>query len=470
MVYEEFSASMSDDFMNNIKRLKGGMNKQKVKISPDLTTSGPNNITTFRLPLSSLIDFNSISMYFTAVGSGAQTVIPARYSSSFIKRLSVSFNGVSCAIINDYNLVYNVFADMHNKGKTRAFGENLDPSVNWSEGAGSASLVALTATAGTKADVAQMNEKLVINNFIGLLNSLSSPIINTDLTGTCEIQVQWSPVHECLALLGGASAATTETYTLNDIYLTANLISFTDDDYYQQLASKDKVYYGFKDYVVSRFASVAKNNNINITNYISASSIDALIATCIFGETAPTRLVNFFGDGDGASTGDPAVIGYGTQAQILADPTAYVDSIGSLNNGDAFNQVKALQRHASHLKTGVFSINNKQLHYGPLSPLEIHQGNLSALNNMNVDSSPASYHDGCLSLYHWLKYYYFHMESLEMIDTSKFLLSGLNSSGASASINYQATFDGASNSIIPVMIIAVSRVMQVEKGRKISVM
>ena len=62
MVYEEFSASMSEDFMNNIKRLKGGMNKQKVKISPDLTTSGPNNITTFRLPLSSLIDFNSISM------------------------------------------------------------------------------------------------------------------------------------------------------------------------------------------------------------------------------------------------------------------------------------------------------------------------------------------------------------------------------------------------------------------------
>mgnify|MGYP000099383332 CR=1 FL=1 len=465
MVYEEFSASMSDDFMNNIKRLKGGMNKQKVKISPDLTTSGPNNITTFRLPLSSLIDFNSISMYFTAVGSGAQTVIPARYSSSFIKRLSVSFNGVSCAIINDYNLVYNTFADMHNKGKTRAFGENLDPSVNWGEGAGSASLVALTATAGTKSDVAQMNEKLVINNFIGLLNSLSSPIINTDLTGTCEIQVQWSPVYECLALLGGASDATTETYTLNDIYLTANLISFTDDDYYAQLASKDKVYYGFKDYVVSRFASVAKNNNINITNYISASSIDALVATCILPETAPTRLVSYFGDGDGST---PAEIG--SQAEILADPINFANSVGLLNNGDAFNQVKALQRHASHLKTGVFSINNKQLHYGPLSPLEIHQGNLSALNNMNVDSSPASYHEGCLSLYHWLKYYFFHMESLEMIDTSKFLLSGLNSSGASASINYQATFDGASNTVIPVMIVCVSRVMQVEKGRKISVM
>jgi hypothetical protein len=462
-MYEEFSASYPQRFMMGVKKLAGGMNRQVIKIVPDRTTGEPNGITTLRCPLGAIIDMESLNLFFNVTDSGTSPLVGPRNASTFIRRLSVNINNVSVQIINDYNLVYNIYADMHNKSKTRTFNDSTDPSVVYSEGAGASTIVALSAKSGVKGDITGLSAtQYVIDNWVGILNSIS--LLNTALTGEISIQIQWAPLHECVAMAGGDTYAD-ESFTIGDIYMTAQVLSFTDESYYNSLSSRQDLYYSFNDYVTTRFASVAKNTGINVTNYISAGSIDHIIGTAVFQETTPTRFVNYYGDGDGSTAAQIGAI-----AEVLADPIGKVDSAGTTNNGDGFNQVKAMQRNLQHLSQSSFSINNKNLNYAPFNKFEVFQNNLTALNNLNIDASANGFHEGCLSIYHFYKYYAFHMQALNLDDPEQAYVSGLNTSGASASVNWTCSFEGASNtlSVSPFMVTKLTKILKVSKGRMIS--
>lgn len=464
-MYEEFSASYPSKFMLNVKKLAGGMNRQTIKIVPDRITGEPNGITTFRLPLGGILDMESFMVYFKATDSGTSPLVGARGASTFIKRLSVNINNVSVQIINDYNLVWNTYHDMTSKSKTRSFLDNPDPSIVYSEGAGWSGLVAISAKSGVKADITGLAAtQYVIDNWIGIINSLSTPIVNTSLTGEISVQIQWAPLHECVAMAGGDTYAN-EGVEYTDIYATCQVLSFTDESYYNSLASRQDLYYSFNDYVTTRFAPVSKNTGINVTNYISAGSIDHIIATAVFQETTPTRLVNYYGDGDGVASGQ-----IGAVAEVLADPIGKVNSVGSSNNGDGFNQVKAMQRNLQHLESSVFSINSKQLNYAPLSAAEVFQNNLTMLNNLNIDASSNGFHEGCLSLLHFFKYYGFHMQAFNLDDPEQAYVSGLGTSGSAASINWDCKFSGPSNTLVvtPIMITKLTKILKISRGRMIS--
>lgn len=466
-MYTEFPASYPSKFMLNVKKLAGGMNRQTIKILPDRTTCEPNGIMTFRMPLGAIVDLESLMWYYKVTDSGTSPLTVGRNSSNFIKRLSVNVNNVSTQIINDYNLVHNIYTDFHNKNPSKSFlSQPTLADVEYSEGAGSSSIVAISAKAGTKADVTGLSStQFVVDNWIGILNSISTPIVNTDLFGEISIQIQIAPLQECVAMVGGDTYSN-ESFSITDAYMTVQALSFTDDSYYQSLSARDSLFYSFNDYIVTRFASVAKNTGINVTNYISAGSIDHILGTAVFNETVPTRIVNYFGDGDGATASN-----IGSLSEVSADKVGKVDSVGSSNNGDLFNNVKALQRNLSHLDKSVFSINNKQLNYAPLNMFEVYQNNLTMLNNLNIDASSNSFHEGCLSIFHYYKYYGFHLQALNLDDPDVAYISGLNTSGASASINWNCTFTGSSNtlSVVPVMITKLTKVLKVSKGRQISV-
>ena len=466
-MYSEFPASYPAKFMLNVKKLSGGMNRQTIKVLPDRTTCEPNGIMTFRMPLGAIVDLESLMWYFKVTDSGTSPLTVGRNASNFIKRLSVNINNVSTMIINDYNLVHNIYSDLHNKNQSKAFLSNPQiADVEYSEGVGGADIVAITAKGGTKADITGLSAtQFVVDNWIGILNSISTPIVNTDLLGEVSIQIQIAPLQECVAMVGGDTYSN-ETFSITDSYMTIQALSFTDDSYYQSLSSRENLYYTFNDYIVTRFASVAKNTGINVTNYISAGSIDHIIGTGVFNETTPTRIVNYFGDGDGATAGQ-----YGSLSEVIADKVGKVDSVGTSNNGDLFNNLKALQRNLQHLDSSVFSINNKQLNYSRLNMYEVYQNNLTMLNNLNIDASANGFHEGVLSIYHFFKYYGFHMQSLNLDDPDVAYISGINTSGASASINWDCKFTGSSNtlSIVPVMITKLTKVLRVGRGRQISV-
>ena len=444
-----------------------------IKITADRTTASPQELTNLRLPIGCMLNLDSASLWFKVTTSGTPTV-PARYSSSFIKRMSVSMNNVSVQIIQDYNLIYNIMNDHMNKDKTKGIGgEFLDNSIYWTEAAGAADQTAITGASTMLAATANISEmQFCINNWMGLFGSASTRVLPTDRTGEVTISIEWAPNYEVLGGTAESSATTysaSDTYSISDIYMTAEAFSFSDDTYYKSIGDKE-LKIGFNDYVVTRFASVEKKNGINVTTYLSAGSIDCVYGTAVISQSVPKPLVAYGSLGAGATEAAVANI-----YKYLSDPVAYGDNADTTaaNNiyGDGFFSTLGLQRCLQHLNTSQFSINNKALNYGPLNKYEVFNNNLCALGYENVDASANGLAPYNVSLLHYYKYNGVAMQSLELIDKDQFYISGLSSAGSSCAVNWAATFSGSSNtlSVVPIIVAKMSKVLHIGAGRQISV-
>ncbi len=473
-MYENIPASYPATFFYNLSKLSGSLSKNLIKVTADRTDASPSTITNIRLPIGALLNLDSFALFFKVSMSGSNPTIPARYASSFVKRLSLSINNTNAAIINDYNLVYNIYADCNNKHYSKGVGgEWLDNSILWTEGAGASDQVAIAGASSLLASTAnQTNMQFCINNWLGLLGSASTKILPTSLTGEIVLSVEWAPNYEVLGGTGESTTATytaSDTYSISDIYCNVEAMSFSDDMYYNSIMDKE-LKIGFNDYVVTKFASVQKKSGINVTTYISANSVDHVLGTAIIPQTLPKPMVAYGSLGTGATESVVA-----NMFKYLSDPVAYADnaSTTAADNvyGDGFFSTIALQRCLQHITDSQFSINNKALNYAPLNPYEIFQNNLNALGYEGVDASANGMHSGVVSLLHFYKYYGFCMQSLELIDKDQFYISGLSSAGSSCAINWTANFSGASNtlSVVPVIIAKLSKVLHVGKGRAISI-
>jgi hypothetical protein len=276
-MYENIPANYPSTFFYNLSKLQGAFSKNLVKVTADRVTASPQEITNIRLPIGALLNMDSFALWFKVTTSGTNVTVPARYASTFIKRLSLTMNNVSVQIIQDYNLVYNIANDHMNKDKTKGIGgEFLDNSTRWTEGAGASDQTAITGASTMLAGTAHLsNEQFCINNWMGLFGSASTRILPTDRTGEITISVEWAPNYEVLGGSGEASATSytaSDTYSISDIYFTSEAFSFSDDTYYKSIGDKD-LKIGFNDYVVTKFANVQKVNDINVTTYLSAGSI-----------------------------------------------------------------------------------------------------------------------------------------------------------------------------------------------------
>ena len=472
-MYENIPASYPSTFFYNLSKLQGAFSKNLIKITADRTTASPQEITNIRLPIGAMLNLDSASLWFKVTTSGTPT-IPARYSSSFIKRMSVSMNNVSVQIIQDYNLIYNIANDHMNKDKTKGIGgEFLDNSIFWSEGAGSSDQTAITGASSMFASTANLSDmQFCINNWMGLFGSASTRVLPTDRTGEITISIEWSPNYEVLGGSGESTATTytaSDTYSISDIYMTAEAFSFSDDTYYKSIGDKE-LKIGFNDYVVTRFASVEKKNSINGTTYLSAGSIDCVYGTAVMSQSVPKPLVAYGSLGTGATESVVANI-----YKYLSDPVAYGDnsSTTSANNiyGDGFFSTLGLQRCLQHLKSSQFSINNKSLNYGPLNKYEVFNNNLCALGYENIDASANGLHPSNVSILHYFKYNGVAMQSLELIDRDQFYISGLSSAGSSCAVNWACDFEGSSNtlSVVPIIVAKMTKVLHIGAGRQVSV-
>ena len=472
-MYEGIPASYPSTFFYNLSKLQGAFSKNLIKVTADRTTASPSELTNIRLPIGALINAQSLALWFKITTSGTNATIPARYSSSFIKRMSLTMNNVSVQIIQDYNLVYNILADHTNKNYTKGVGgEMLDNSIVWTEGAGASDQTPITGQNSLLAAVTNQTYQMCINNFIGFLGSCSTKILPLDKVGEVVISIEWASNFECLAGTAEASSTTytaSDTYAVSDIYVTTEAYSFSDDTYYRSLDRELKI--GFDDYTVTRFAQTSKTTGINVTTYLSAGSIDYVMGTAVLPQSVPKPLVAYGSLGTGASDSVVANI-----FKFLSDPETYAtnSSVTTADNkyGDGFFNTLALQRCLQHLDTSQWSINNKQLNYAPLNKYEVFYNNLLALGYENVDASSNGFHPGVVSILHYFKYYGVAIQSLELIDKDTFYISGLSSSGSSCAVNWVCNFTGGSANtlaVTPIIIAKMSKVLSVGSGRAISV-
>ena len=472
-MFEGIPSSYPATFFYNLSKLQGAFSKNLIKITADRTTASPSELTNIRLPIGALINTQSLALWFKITTSGTNATIPARYSSSFIKRMSLTMNNVSVQIIQDYNLVYNILADHTNKNYTKGIGgEMLDNSIIWTEASGAADQTAITGQNSLLAAVTNQTYQMCINNFVGFLGSCSTKILPLDKVGEVVISIEWAPNYECLAGTGEASATTytaSDTYSVSDIYVTTEAFSFSDDTYYNSLDRELKI--GYDDFTVTRFAQVQKTSGINVTTYLSAGSIDYVLGTAVIPQSVPKPLVAYGSLGTGANDSVVANI-----FKFLSDPETYSSNASATTAdnkyGDGFFNTLALQRCLQHIDTSQWSVNNKALNYAPLNKYEVFYNNLLALGYENVDASSNGFHAGVVSILHYFKYYGVAIQSLELIDKDQFYISGLSSSGSSCAINWVCNFTGGvSNtlSITPIIIAKMSKVLTVGGGRAISV-
>lgn len=467
-MYENIGASLPREFFYNLSKLQGAMSKNKIRVNadrPDGNTSG--TIVNFRLPIGSLLQLQSLSLFWKATMTGTNPAHPTRYAQSFIKRLSISMNNVVIQQIEDYALLYNLLADHTNKDRTKTIGGDFaDNSVIYTEtnptGSAQTAITATNALLATTTN--QTGIKMKVNNFLGFLGSATTQILPTDKCGEVVISLTLAQPYE---VLGGSAEASATTYTnnsfeLDDMYLTCEALSFSDDSYYNSINNKDLMF-GFSDYVITKFAPTTKSSGINVVNYLSANSIDWVAGTAIVAQSQPKTMVAYGGGSDGGAGNVINMFKY------LSDPVAYANN-NTGNSGDGFYGVEALKRDLQGLETSQFSINNKTLNYAPYDAYEVFQSNLDCLGYEGVDASANGWNPAITSLPVYFKYYGAHFQSLSLVDKEQFLISGLSSAGSSCSVNWTCKFKGnATYEITPVLIAKLSKVLHIKSGRMVSV-
>jgi len=464
----------------SIRQMADNMSRIGVKMTPDRTSGvAPNDVITFKLPNSSLVDLRSLNFFykFTTTG-GTGTFLHPRYASSLIERISVIINGQTISITPAYALLYNTLMDLEGSSidqlSKRNACEFFDPSVRITS-ADPTSSADVSLAGGTwiaSGTTAPSNIDGAVTHFLGFLGSCQPSIIDTSILGDVYIQIQFSGPYVLPATINAtAQTLATGSYTLNDLFATADVISFTSDTYYKAIASKlgnGGINIGFYEYLNARFSSITKSSGVNVTWNLSANSLDQLIFTLQKTDAYSIwKPMVVYASNDAGST-------VYTMSQIAANPTTYLDNTGAVRSeklGDGFMNAYCFVRNGQAFKEGRWSINNRNINYGFIQPKEVFIQTLQSLGYNQQDLGTNGLNMCIFSLQHFLKYYFAHILDLTIQDSRDFWISGLNSLGSTISITYEANFNGASNSqtAIPIMYARLTKVLNVLEGRNLSV-
>lgn len=474
----DITSSFPTSLSYRIKSLIGNMSRIGVKITPDKGSSiAPNDIITIKLPNSSLVDLRSFNLFYQFSTTGSTgTFIHPRYSSSLIERISIIINGNTIDITPSYNFLYNILMDLEcgqEQYSKRNVCEFFDPTLKLtSADPTSASDVALVydnwaksgQTAPSKIDGA-------ISTWLAFLGSCNPQIIDTSDLGDVFIQFQFANQYILPATINAtAQTLAGASYTLDNVYATIDVISFASDEYYKLKASKlvsSGLNIGFYSYLSARFASVTKTTGINVNWNVSANSLDQIICTMAKADQNSTwKPLVIYGSNDTGAT-------VYNMSQLIANP-ALVNNTGSIRTdaiGDAFCNSYYFMRNGQSIKESRVSINNRAINYGFLSAKEIFIQTMKSLGYNQIDLT-GGVNPGIFSLVHFCKYYFAHIEDLTIQDTKDFWVSGLNSLGSTLTITWEANFSGTSTntqSCVPVLYARLSKILNIQQGRNITV-
>ena len=477
----------------NLKELLGGFNKQKVKVLGDLQTTSASGVVRFKLPANAIVDLRSLVLYFTGstAGTGSTTsyIHFPRYSSSLLQKITISANNITLCSINEYGLLYNALMDMEGADSSqysKRIGEVFDPTIRWSQttSAGTsatnenaiAGVINHSVTGATSNDT---NVNMCINNWLGFLGSCSTPCIDTTDFSDIFVEFAFAPstVLYHSTITTSAPTLSNVNYTLTNIFMTLDLITFGSSLYYdlklEKLVGKGLTI-GYYDYWTSKFTAVSKSSGVAVNFNLNSGCLDQLIATFQNADVlSGVRPLVMYG-GNALSSGTLAAL-----PKILSDPLTYVNCEGTYGTnhfenyaqGDAFAQSYYFRRAGNDLISSQWTINSKAIDNYALTPLEIFNKDLQYMGYNNIDLGSSGLHAGILSLYHWLKYYFIDICDLtNLAGDSSFWIAGLNSAGSSINIQYNATFASTNTaSIIPVVFARSSKKLTIHAGKQLEI-
>lgn len=461
-----------------LKKLEN-FTKQTVKVMPDRTEVSFGDVVRFKLPSSAMIDFRTIAIFAdvtlpSSIGNADANYVLhlPRNTSSLIQQLTITCNGVQLCNINDYNLLYNTLYDLEGADisqTSKRILENPDPSIFYKAGtavaAGNSPIDFKNALNRNEAGSFETDRPIVINNFIGFIGSLSTPVLDLNDTGDIYIEIRLSSPSVLWGAGVEAAFTTTAGCKLSNIRLTCSKINFESSEYYNLKSQKllqDGLLVGYYDYWTARGSSVTKKSNVNMNFNVNTNSLDQCIATFQKGDYSTIKNLVLNGSENG---------GTNLSFNELLTSQKDANTKEGAGLGDLFNQSFYFMRAGVDLLTSQWSINSTNIDPYPLPPSEIFNQNLIALGNQQIDFGTSGVHPGCVSLYHFLKYYFCHILSLENLSgDGQFFRSGLSGNGSTINIGYQATFNSTNEeSISPIIFCRSTKILSIQNGHIISV-
>jgi hypothetical protein len=105
-----------------------------------------------------------------------------------------------------------------------------------------------------------------------------------------------------------------------------------------------------------------------------------------------------------------------------------------------------------------------------LPPTEVYQNALQYTGYQNLDLGTSGLHPGCLSLEHFLRYYYVDICSLENISgDNNFWVSGYDGRQGGINIAYNAVFNTNAGQIYPYIYARSTKVLFYKAGRQLEI-
>jgi len=203
-----------------------------------------------------MIDFRTISIFADvtlykgtiggADGSEYALHLP-RNTASLIQQITITCNGVQLCNINDYNLLYNTLYDLEGADysqTSKRILENSDPSIYYypkDTTAANSPIGVVTAMDGrTTANSYEAKRPIVINNFLGFIGSLSTPVLDLNDTGDIYIEIRWASPSVCWGTTNTSAPTynTTINCYLDNLRMTCSKINFESGEYYDLKAQK----------------------------------------------------------------------------------------------------------------------------------------------------------------------------------------------------------------------------------------
>lgn len=445
----------------NVKSLSG-FSKTAVRLTPDKWDNiKANDTIKVALPQNTLVDLRTFCMYFEGIGD-ANLHFP-RNTSSLIRTLSVYVNGNLIERIDQYGVLYNRIFDLEcgNDQVAKRHLENADPSVYYETSLTSTSVA--TGVYKLTSGQAAVKRKYAITSWLGFISTLSSAIIDTNDLNKVEIEITFESgsvmfqKQQLTQITGG--------YTLSDVHFMINKVVFNDPLYYNLKASKllsSGLTIGYQTYICSKGALASKSSSYNVYSSFNTTSLDQLIG-CFTPEdqTTSNLLLNghWTADGTGALPFQNVI--------SLASHTN--DTAGGVTGaGGYFNQSRYFRSDACGLTSSSWEINNTPIIPIPLADYEVYNETLIALGHNHTDLS-AGVHPGLQSLAHFLKFYFAHICSLEMINAGDFYKSGLDGKSSALNVVWKLVFGTTADKITPYIFAKTTRILQINEGHSVSV-
>ena len=446
----------------NIKALSG-FSKQAVRLTPDKYDSiKPNDTIKVALPQNTLVDLRTLSMYYEAIGD-TNCHMP-RLSSSIVKTLSIYINGNLIERIDNYSVLYNKLYDMDGGGadqSSKRFLENADPSVYYETGIASTSLA--TGVFKITANSAAVKRKFAINNWLGFISTLSTPIIDTNDLNKVEIEITFESKDIVFKKMTNV-AMSAPGYTLSDVHFMITKVVFNNPLYYNLKASKllsSGLTIGYQTYISSKGSLASKGPSYNVYTSFNTTSLDQLIG-CFTPETTAANNLLLWGSWADDTTADALPFNNVVAKDSFTDETAVA------NKGGLYNQVLYFQSDACGLTSSTWEINNTPIIPIPLADYEVYNESLISLGHNHIDMGIGT-HEGLNSLANFLKFYFVHICSLEMINAGDFYKSGLDGKSSALNVVWKLAFGTTADKVTPYIFAKTTRILQINEGHSVTV-